>query len=108
MLNDVNLAQVFLWFQEKELLGEGSMLENANPGLNFRAADLVRNLMLSCYMDKPIQLQEKVLREFWLEPFERKVGSNMDTVLSSYLQHKLPKENVKRHVSKIEQICKSA
>ena len=54
MLNKLNLSQVFLWFQEKELMGEASILHNATPGVDFSAIDLVRNLLLSKYMEQPL------------------------------------------------------
>ena len=50
ILNDVNLSQVFLWFQERELMSTKVLCYNPNPGLAFRASDMVRNLILSCYM----------------------------------------------------------
>ena len=62
MLNKINLAQVFLWFQEKELMGEASLLFDPHPGVDFSAIDLVRNLLLSGYMENTLAEQEKVLK----------------------------------------------
>ena len=46
ILNDVDLAQVFLWFQEKSLFGMGALLHNPNPGACVRAC--VRAAVHSC------------------------------------------------------------
>ena len=48
------------------------MIYNATPGLNFRGADMVRNLILSCYMGKTLEKQEEIYRNNWLFPFELK------------------------------------
>jgi len=61
MLNELNLAQVFLWFQEKDIM-ISTMMYNSCPGVNFRACDMVRNLVLSTYMSRPLAEQEKTLR----------------------------------------------
>jgi len=34
ILNEINLSQVFLWLQEKSLLGEGALVFNPAPGLS--------------------------------------------------------------------------
>ena len=35
-------------------MGEASILHNATPGVEFSAIDLVRNLLLSKYMEQPL------------------------------------------------------
>jgi len=57
------------------------MLYNKSPGLKFRGCDMVRNLILSCYMDHPLDYQEHMYRTHWLFPFELKFGTEMDKVL---------------------------
>ena len=47
IVNEVNMAQVFLWLQEKSLFGEASLLFNPSPGVYFTATDMARNLLLS-------------------------------------------------------------
>ena len=47
IVNKVNMAQVFLWLQEKSLFGEASLLFNPSPGVYFTATDMARNLLLS-------------------------------------------------------------
>ena len=51
ILTEVNMAQVFLWLQEKSLFGEASLLHNPAPGIFFTAVDMVRNLLLAPTMD---------------------------------------------------------
>ena len=46
ILTPINLSQVFLWMQEKSLLGMGALLKNDNPGIPFSCGDLARNLLL--------------------------------------------------------------
>jgi hypothetical protein len=58
MMNDIDLSQVFLWFQEKELLGAAAFLFNKSPGLKFKPSDMIRNLVLSCFMNESIETQE--------------------------------------------------
>jgi hypothetical protein len=55
ILSDVDLAQVFLWMQEKSLFGMGALLYNAAPGITFHAADLARNLFLAPFMDQNLR-----------------------------------------------------
>jgi len=86
--NKVNLAQVFLWLQEKTLYGMGALLYNPTPGIDFRASDMVRNLLLSVFMDRPHPEQEALYRVHWLEPLEfRHPGPKaMDTMLQAFLE----------------------
>lgn len=88
MLNELNLAQVFLWFQEKDIM-ISTMMYNSCPGVNFRACDMVRNLVLSTYMSRPLQTQEKVLRENWLMPFEIPYKNKMDEIMTAFVDHAL-------------------
>ena len=62
ILNEVDLAQIFLWFQEKSILGEGSLVYNKCPGVDFRTCDLIRNHVLSVHMYKPLQAQDMIYR----------------------------------------------
>ena len=85
ILNEVNLAQIFVWFQEKTLIGAEKMIYNPTPGLNFRASDLVRNLILASYMEKPLSEQELLYREHWFLPIESHLGPRMDEMLKAFL-----------------------
>ena len=51
-------------------MGEASLLFDPHPGVDFSAIDLVRNLLLSGYMENTLAEQEKVLKELWLDPLE--------------------------------------
>ena len=70
IVNDINMAQVFLWLQEKSLFGEASLLYNPTPGVYFTAVDMARNLLLSPMMSESIADQERFYRQHWLEPIE--------------------------------------
>jgi len=51
----------------------GSLLYNPNPGVKFRAMDLVRNCLLAPIMNQPREQQEAHHHEFWLNPIETPV-----------------------------------
>merc|ERR1711874_509764 len=70
ILNEVNLAQVFLWLQEKSLLGEAALVFNPAPGLFFTGVDMVRNLILAPVIDLSLAEQETYHRKLWLDPVE--------------------------------------
>merc|ERR1712218_715898 len=59
ILNEVNLAQVFLWLQEKSLLGEAALVFNPAPGLFFTGVDMIRNLILAPVIDRSLEEQEE-------------------------------------------------
>ena len=61
-LHDLPL-QVFLWLQEKSLFGQGSLLHNPSPGVDFSGADLIRNLILVSVMDQSLSYQAQFYRE---------------------------------------------
>jgi len=88
IINEVNLAQVFLWMQEKALFGQGSMLLNAQPGVTMTGGDMVRNLVLSVYMNEPLQKQEELYRKLWLQPVELVCGSleAMENMLEAFIE----------------------
>ena len=68
----VNLAQVFLWLQEKTLFGEGALLHNPTPGVDFAASDLQRNLVLASVAGRSLAEQEQFYRDRWLGPLENR------------------------------------
>ena len=61
----INLSQWFLWLQEKSIFGFASLLANNTPGVSFHAADLVKNLPLSAFLEKPVQYQDEVYQRLW-------------------------------------------
>ena len=61
----INLSQWFLWLQEKSLFGFASLLANDTPGVSFQAADLVKNLLLSAFLEKPVQYQDELYHRLW-------------------------------------------
>lgn len=71
-LNEINLAQVFLWLQEKSLFGMGALLYNPTPGVAFHATDLIRNLLLAPSANCLISTQERMHRA-WFDGLERRV-----------------------------------
>ena len=62
ILNEINMAQVFLWLQEKSLFGQGALLHNPTPGVDFSGADLIRNLILVSVMDQSLSYQAQFYR----------------------------------------------
>eukprot|EP00605_Chrysophyceae_sp_TOSAG23-4_P000312 GSChrysophyteH1.ASY1.ANO1.357.1 assembled CDS len=71
ILTPINFPQVFLWMQEKSLLGMGALLQNNNPGVPFSAGDLARNLLLSEIVlgdDWNAEEQERLYHEEWVCP----------------------------------------
>ena len=64
------LLQVFLWLQEKSLLGEAALVFNPTPGLYFTGVDMVRNLLLAPVIDLSLAEQELQHRKLWLDPIE--------------------------------------
>ena len=109
ILNDIDFPQVFLWFQEKSLFSMGALLHNPAPGVAFRAADLLRNLMLAPSMRLSLQEQEILYRQRWLEPFERANGgsSRLDPILEAFIEEKMDPRRLNRHVSDLEKFAES-
>ena len=85
-------------------MGEASILYNSTPGVDFSAIDLVRNLLLSGYMDKPLAVQEKVLKEQWLEPLEiPHKADKLREILAKYVDQIVAAGGKDRHVGLFEQ-----
>uniref|UniRef100_A0A7S4PCP7 GmrSD restriction endonucleases N-terminal domain-containing protein n=1 Tax=Paramoeba aestuarina TaxID=180227 RepID=A0A7S4PCP7_9EUKA len=99
IMNPIDYALVFLWFQEKSLFSSGSLLHNPSPGVSFRAIDLVRNLCLSPFMEYSLAQQEELYRKYWLGPIELKLGTRT-VVLDGFLEKFLEQQN--HHISKSE------
>ena len=57
----LNIAQAFLWLQEKSLLTIEALLYNPAPGIRFRASDLVRNLLLAPSMSLPTLAEQEAI-----------------------------------------------
>lgn len=108
VLNEVNMAQVFLWLQEKSLFGEAALVYNAAPGVFFTGADMVRNLMLAPIMNKSLDDQEKFYRQNWLLPLERRVGdqASLNQLLVQFLDASSNESN--RFVSNAEETAEKA
>ena len=70
IVNNINFAQVFVWYQEKSLFGPGALLHNPTPGMAFTAVDMARNLLLSPFMSETMERQEEFYRTHWLQPIE--------------------------------------
>ena len=74
--SDVNLCQWFLWLQEKSLLGFQALLTNDTPGVSFRAGDLVKNLLLSVFLEKSVSFQDEVYNKFWSQKMQELMGTD--------------------------------
>jgi len=104
ILNDINMAQVFLYLQEKALMGEAALLFNPTPGIDFTAVDLARNLLLAPTMNESIEEQEKFFRQHWLAPIEASFAEHnqlgkFNDFLTSFVKSKTQKM---AHVSAAE------
>ena len=67
---NVHVGQVFLWLQEKAMGSIAALLHNPKPGLSMHATDLARSLFLSPFMAEPLEVQERVFKDYWLDPIE--------------------------------------
>jgi len=87
ILNEVNMAQVFVWMQDMSLM---NVMFNPHPGIQLRGNDMIRNLVLSTYMQLPLDEQEAQYRQLWLEPIELCCDGIevMDDVLERFLEAK--------------------
>ena len=56
------------------------MLTNNTPGVSFQAADLVKNLLLSAFLEKPIQFQDDIYQRLWRTNIQERVA-NIDSLL---------------------------
>jgi hypothetical protein len=108
ILTDVNMAQVFLWLQEKSLFGEGALLENKTPGVFFSGADMVRNLVLSPTMAMDMAEQEEFHLQHWLRPLERRLGDaeSLELLLEQFVARHTT-EHVSGCESSVEQMLRS-
>ena len=94
---DVDLAQAFQWLQEKTLLAAGAILWNPRPGVEFSACDLARNAMMSSFLRLSLTEQEKVYREVWLDPLQRRIkGGGGPVVFDELLRAFLDGEDGRR------------
>jgi len=106
--SQINLGQWFLWLQEKSLFGFAALLANNTPGVVFDAGDLVKNMLLSVFIEKPIEDQEKIFSKKWTNPIQLPLGRKLDHFLSLFLDEKNFKdirfqdENYQRHTSAYE------
>merc|ERR1712083_119172 len=59
-------------------------------GVDFRASDLMRNLVMSGYMHLPIEKQEDIYQQFFVEILERQFPNpdKMDAFLQKFLEKK--------------------
>ena len=46
-------------------MGFAALLANDTPGVDFRAGDLIKNLLLSVFLEKDITFQDEVYRTLW-------------------------------------------
>ena len=46
-------------------MGFAALLANDTPGVDFRAGDLIKNLLLSVFLEKDITFQDELYRTLW-------------------------------------------
>lgn len=104
--NPVNLAQIFLWLQEKSMFGEAALLYNPTPGEAFRASDMVRNLMLASVVDQPMEWQEQFYQDKWINGIENKSGGEdpkeLNVKILAFVHSHCLDNNEVRHKSQME------
>jgi len=96
--SDIHLGQWFLWLQEKSLFGLAALLCNNTPGIKFNAGDLVKNLLISAFIEKPMEFQETLFSSNWIQPIQKEVKDHLDDFLDNFLF----KENFKDVLMKDE------
>jgi len=106
ILNEINLAQVFLWLQEKSLLGEAAELFNPAPGIFFTSVDMIRNLLLAPILSTSMKEQNSMFKEIWSDPIESfflKYGPKNIEIFNKCLEDYVKEKSEKlQHVSKAE------
>ena len=85
---NIHLGQWFLWLQEKALFGLAALLSNDTPGVKFRAGDLVKNLLISVFIERPMDFQEEIFANKWTQPIQKPVGQHLDEFLDLFLVDK--------------------
>ena len=60
-------------------MGFASLLTNDNPGVDFRAGDLVKNLLLAAFLEKSVQFQDEIYRKLWTPKMQKLLFSNQLT-----------------------------
>jgi len=104
--SNIHLGQWFLWLQEKSLFGFAALLCNNTPGVKFRAGDLVKNLLMSAFIEKPMPVQEMLYADKWIQPIQNHV-LDLDDFLKTFLKKENFKEvlnenSSERYISKYE------
>ena len=104
--SSIHLGQWFLWLQEKSLFGFAALLCNNTPGVKFRAGDLVKNLLMSAFIEHPMQIQETLYEDKWIQPIQNHVN-DLDDFLKTFLNEEKFKEvenenSSERYMSKYE------
>ena len=82
--DEVDLCSWFLWLQEKSLLGFAALLMNNAPGVDFRAGDLVKNLLLSAFIEQSVASQDELYSRLWTPELQRCIHN--DKFIERYLE----------------------
>ncbi|KAJ3239481.1 hypothetical protein HDU81_005925 [Chytriomyces hyalinus] len=105
---NINLSQVFQWLQESAISAD-KILYNPTPGMQFGNMDLIRNLTISHYVDRPSDELESIYRMHWL-PLETLCKSQhtlFDDFLALFLAAQKENENI-RLVSEKQNVAREA
>lgn len=81
-----NLPTLFQHYQEQSLLGVAALLRGV-PGVSFRPLDLVRNYVMADYVHLPLEEQEDIYQELWLQGLENRAPqqNDLDKALDRFL-----------------------
>ena len=89
-------------------MGEGKLLYNPTPGVDFQTGDLVRNLLLSRHMDSSLAEQEKVLWDYWLKPLEIPFKEKLKDILREFIAKIVSSQGKNRPISNFEKFVITA
>ena len=62
------------------MLSPGALLFNPNPGLEFKAADMVRNQVLAAHMNLSLEEQEQYFVAQWVERIEKPCNARPELI----------------------------
>jgi len=87
VLNEINMTALFLWMQDSSVM---NIMFNPQPGIHMTGVDMVRNLVMSSYMDLPLSEQERHYFALWLEPLELRCAGveHMEVLLEAFIESK--------------------
>ncbi|KAI8616652.1 hypothetical protein BC830DRAFT_1117138, partial [Chytriomyces sp. MP71] len=84
---NLNLSQMFQWFQELQINNELAFGRSRNSGISFNTMDFTRNLFMSVCVDYDLGMQTWMYKQLWF-PIEQATNSDsaaFDILLEQYI-----------------------